>query len=202
VPEVRHHSRRLRQGQRDGAREMRVLATAALASFACATAIRRPSMASTWARSAPRHIATTVVGAATSRRRRRRRRPGPRRRWRRAGIRHRAGRPRRNAMSLFKCDKCGAVENTALSRFWFREIDPKTQWFAGPAPLFGVRPADWQVAWRLPEGTGCRRLHARQRRQPLHHRVGPEWKPEVANGAPGPAYPRACVKKSRTALLQ
>jgi hypothetical protein len=36
-------------------------------------------------------------------------------------------------MSLFKCDKCGAVENTALSRFWFREIDPKTQWFAGPA---------------------------------------------------------------------
>jgi hypothetical protein len=24
-------------------------------------------------------------------------------------------------MSLFKCEKCGCIENTALCRYWFRE---------------------------------------------------------------------------------
>ena len=29
-------------------------------------------------------------------------------------------------MSIFKCDKCGCAENTALSRFWARnKNDPK-----------------------------------------------------------------------------
>ncbi len=28
-------------------------------------------------------------------------------------------------MSIFRCEQCGCVENTATSRYWFRDDDPK-----------------------------------------------------------------------------
>ena len=36
-------------------------------------------------------------------------------------------------MSIFRCDKCGCIENTATSMYWIRPVDKETNKFTGPA---------------------------------------------------------------------
>lgn len=44
-------------------------------------------------------------------------------------------------MSLFKCEQCGCLENTALSRYWFREEDKAKGITKGEALCSGCHPS-------------------------------------------------------------
>lgn len=36
-------------------------------------------------------------------------------------------------MSVFRCDECGCIENTATSNYWLRPVDKDENKFTGPA---------------------------------------------------------------------
>jgi hypothetical protein len=36
-------------------------------------------------------------------------------------------------MSIFRCDECGCIENTATSNYWLRPVDKNENKFTGPA---------------------------------------------------------------------